>query len=66
MTKNNQGVAPSFEQTHGTSLLSRPAVKASEEELKDLRHKKFVASVRRMSGGKVKRFKIGGSAREII
>lgn len=65
MSKNNQGVAPSFEQTHGTSLL-KSAAKATDEELKEMRHNKFVASVRRTYGGKVKRFKIGGSARDII
>lgn len=66
MTKNNQAVAPAFEQVHGTSLLTRPALNATDEELKEMRHKKFVASVRKISGGKVKRFKIGGSARDII
>lgn len=56
-------VAPAPEQGQ---KLSRPAVSASDEELKEMRDRKQASSLRKRYGGRVKRFRVSGQTREIL
>ena len=65
MTTETKGTAaaPAPEQEQ---KLSRPAVLASDDELKEMRSRKQSASLRKRYGGRVKRFQVSGQPREIL
>lgn len=46
--------------------ISRPAVRASDEELSEMRKQKYLSSLRKTFGGRTKRFRVSGQPREII
>lgn len=61
-TKQQQEIAKTSSR-HG---FNRQSEMASEEELKERRHSKYLAGLQKKFGGRVKRFQTGGTTRNIL
>ncbi len=64
MSKSTSAVA--LEQPRCEFRITRPAVSASDEELREMRQQRYLSSLRRSFGKRSKRFQVSGEPRQII